>query len=144
MDRGRVLKTGETRALFRDPGLAAAARLTGCKNISPVRRTGEREIFALHWGLTLRTAGPAGEHITHVGIRAHDFAPAGDEPYNRIRVAVSRRAEEPFEEAVIFTNAEAKKPEEKYEIWWKYSKYLRYQGVTDLFIPPEYLLLLEG
>jgi molybdate transport system ATP-binding protein len=142
MDRGRALKKGKTRELFRDPGLAAAARLTGCKNISPVKRIGEREIFALHWGLALKTAGPVGEHITHVGIRAHDFVPAGDETYNRIPMAVSRRTEEPFETAVLFTNAAAQGPEEKNEIWWKYSKYLSYYDIVDLFIPPESLLLL--
>jgi molybdate transport system ATP-binding protein len=144
MDRGRALTKGKTRELFRDPGFVAAARLTGCKNISPVRRIGEREIAALHWGLTLQTAGPVGDHITHVGIRAHDFVPAGDETYNRIPMAVSRRTEEPFETVVLFTNAAAKGPDEKYEIWWKYSKYLRHHDINDLFIPPESLLLLGG
>jgi molybdate transport system ATP-binding protein len=143
MDRGRVLIKGGTGELFRDPGLVTAARLTGCKNISPVKRTGEREIFALDWGLSLRTAAPAGDAVTHVGIRAHSFVPAGKESYNRIRVAVSRRAEDPFEEALIFMNAEAKGPEEKHEIWWKYSKYLHYQEVKELFIPPGSLLLLR-
>jgi molybdate transport system ATP-binding protein len=143
MDRGRVLKKGKTRELFDDPGLAAAARITGCKNISPVKRTGEREIFALRWGLTLQTALPVGDNITHVGIRAHDFVPAGNESYNRIRLTPCRRSEEPFEIVEIFTNAEAQKPEEKNEIWWKYSKYLHYHEVEDLFISPESLLLLQ-
>jgi molybdate transport system ATP-binding protein len=142
MDQGRALKKGKTRELFRDPGLAAAARLTGCKNVSPVKRIGEREVFALRWGIALQTAVPVGEHITHVGIRAHDFTPAGDETYNRIPMVISRRSEEPFEMAVLFTNASARRPEEKHEIWWKYSKYLKYYDIDDLFIPPEALLRL--
>ncbi|MDR1278909.1 MAG: ATP-binding cassette domain-containing protein, partial [Treponema sp.] len=144
MDQGRALKKGKTRELFRDPGLVTAARLTGCKNISPVVRTGEREIFARHWGLSLRTAAPVGDAVSHVGIRAHDFVPAGGEPGNRIRMAVSRRSEEPFEDVVIFSNAAAGAPEEGGEIWWKYSKYLNYHGVEELYIPPESLLLLES
>jgi molybdate transport system ATP-binding protein len=143
MDGGRALIKGETGELFRNPGLAAAARLTGCKNISPVRRTGEREIFALHWGLTLQTAVPVGGDITHAGVRAHDFLPAGKETRNRIRLAISHRFGEPFENVVIFTNAAARGPEEKHEIWWKYSKYLNYHGVETLYIPPEALLLLK-
>jgi molybdate transport system ATP-binding protein len=119
------------------------ARLTGCKNISPIRRIGREEIFALHWGLPLRTPVPVGDDITHVGIRAHDFAPAGEEDCNRLAVAPIRRSEEPFEEVVIFTNAAARGPEERHEIWWKYSKYLRYQGVKELFVSPESLLLLR-
>jgi molybdate transport system ATP-binding protein len=119
------------------------ARLTGCKNISPIRRIGREEILALHWGLPLRTPVPVGDDITHVGIRAHDFIPAGEEACNRVAVAPIRRSEEPFEEALIFTNAAARSPEEGREIWWKYSKYLRYQGVKELFVPPESLLLLR-
>ena len=142
MDGGRALKKGKTREVFHCPGTIAAARLTGCKNISPVKRIGQREILALRWGLLLRTAFPVGDGIGHVGIRAHDFVPAGNETYNRIPVALVRRSEEPFEEVVIFTNAAAE-PEAKNELWWKYSKYLNYHGVTDLFIPPESLILLE-
>jgi molybdate transport system ATP-binding protein len=144
MDQGRALKKGKTRELFRDPGLVTAARLTGCKNISPVKRIGDREIAALHWGLTLRTAVPVEETITHVGIRAHDFTPAGAESYNRVPLAISRRSEEPFETVVLFTNAAAQGPEGKNELWWKYSRYLNYHGVEELFIPPESLLLFES
>ncbi|MDR3174513.1 MAG: ATP-binding cassette domain-containing protein, partial [Treponema sp.] len=108
MDAGRVLKRGETRELFANPGLTAVARLTGCKNISPVRITGERELYALDWGLSLRTAVPVDQGITYVGIRAHDFEPVfqiNGRRDNLIPVRAAARAEEPFEEAVLFTNA---------------------------------------
>jgi molybdate transport system ATP-binding protein len=148
MDGGRALKQGKTGDLFRNPGLTTAARLTGCKNISPAKRIGERKIAAPDWGLTLQTAVPLGDDITHVGIRAHDFVPAGESvaevPGNRIRLAVSRRSEEPFETVVIFTNADARNPEEKHEIWWKYSRYMRYPEIpAELYAPPEALLLLK-
>jgi molybdate transport system ATP-binding protein len=143
MDGGRVLKKGKTRELFRDPGLTAVARLTGCKNISPVKRVGEREIFARHWGLNLRTAVPVGDDISHVGIRAHDFMPAGGETCNRVSIAPRRCSGELFEDVLIFTNAAAGEPEEKHELWWKYSRYLNYQNVEELFISPESLLLLR-
>ncbi|MDR3148152.1 MAG: ATP-binding cassette domain-containing protein [Treponema sp.] len=165
MDSGRVLKKGRTRDLFRDPGLVTVARLTGCKNISPIRRLGEREIAALDWGLRLRTAVPVGDGITHVGIRAHDFMPvfpggdrdagmdsaAGAQGDNLIRIRVRSRSEEPFEEVLIFSNAAAQSfeqssaqgPGEDHEMWWKYSKYLKYHKVDELYIPPESLLLLH-
>jgi molybdate transport system ATP-binding protein len=155
MDTGRVLKKGRTRDLFADPGLAAVARLTGCKNISPVRIAGERELYALDWGLSLRTAVPVGEGITHVGIRAHDFAPvfqANGVRDNLIPLKLAARAEEPFEEVVLFTNAAAghaagsAEPPEKSggTLWWKYSKYLKLPGLPPyLYAPPECLLLLR-
>ncbi|MDR0600885.1 MAG: ATP-binding cassette domain-containing protein, partial [Treponema sp.] len=56
MEGGRVLRQDETGELFKNPRSVAAARITGCKNISPVRRVGDREIFAVDWGLRLKTA----------------------------------------------------------------------------------------
>jgi molybdate transport system ATP-binding protein len=167
MDGGRVLGKGSTRELFDNPGLVRIARLTGCKNISPIKKTGEKEIYALDWGLPLHLNTPVPDDVTHVGIRAHDFAPAapsltagggngdgnpagegsaraGDEAFNRMRIAVTQHSEEPFEHVVLFTNADAKNSEENKEIWWKYSKYMKYKEMPEqLFAPPESLLLLR-
>jgi molybdate transport system ATP-binding protein len=149
MDNGRALKKGPTGELFRSPGLVEVARLTGCKNISPIRRTGERELAALDWGLTLRTAAVVEDGITHVGIRAHDFVPvfsgdAGDTHNaggNLIRISVLSRSREPFEEVVLFRNADV--PGSTGALWWKYSTYLKYRDPAYLHIPPESLLLLR-
>ncbi|MDR0718213.1 MAG: hypothetical protein LBF78_01155, partial [Treponema sp.] len=156
-----VLKKGKTRELFASPGLAAVARLTGCKNISPVRITGNREVYALDWDLSLRTAVPTEAGITHVGIRAHDFIPvfqakaAGE---NLIPLRLAARAEEPFEEALLFTNAARESPSPGGSgespgkngpgnsglLWWKYSKYLELPALPPyLYAPPERLLLLR-
>jgi molybdate transport system ATP-binding protein len=144
MDAGRELVKGKTRALFQNPGTVQAARLTGCKNISPVKQTGEREIFALDWGLGLHTAAPVDQGITHVGIRAHDFMIARNEDYNLVRLLVKTSAEEPFERVIIFTNADARNLDEQSSLWWKYSKYMNYAEIPErLFIPPEALLLLR-
>ncbi|MDR1931448.1 MAG: ATP-binding cassette domain-containing protein [Spirochaetales bacterium] len=150
MDEGRVLKKGRTREMFLSPGSVQAARLTGCKNISPITRTGEREVFARDWGLTLRTAEPPGEDITHAGIRAHDLVPLWEDgpeaarlSYNVLDVAPVQRAEDPFEHIVLFTNAAARGPEEKGLIWWKCSKYMFQDIPKRLFIPPELILLLR-
>jgi molybdate transport system ATP-binding protein len=154
MEEGRVLGKGKTRELFTNPGSTGIARLTGCKNISPVKRLpGGRDLFALDWGLTLRAPCPPAPEITHVGIRAHDFCPlalantakgggAAAVP-NLIRVKVTRRLEEPFEEVVLFTNADAKTCEEQGELWWKFSKYSNLALPEYLSIPPESLLLLN-
>jgi molybdate transport system ATP-binding protein len=146
MESGRVIGRGRTRELFADPGSVRAARLTGCKNISPVTRTGEREIFALDWGLRLTLPRPVPGGITHAGIRAHDFLPVkgGGEKPNQIRISVKRRSEEPFEEVVLFTNAGAASPSETHEIWWKFSKYLNLTELPErLYVPPEAVLLLK-
>jgi molybdate transport system ATP-binding protein len=147
MDQGRCLAQGPTKALFQDPVSVLVAQITGCKNISPLRRTGAQELYAQDWGLTLRTAVPIEDAVTHVGIRAHDFQPVWEAPqsegYNLVRMAITRRTEEPFEEVLLFTNQDASGPEARGELWWKYSKYLYRQIPPRLFIPPEALLLLR-
>jgi molybdate transport system ATP-binding protein len=143
MDAGKVLKKGPTREMFQNPGRVQAARLTGCKNISAVKQTGENEIYALDWGLTLRTAQPLTGDITHAGIRAHDFEPAGDHAYNVLPISITRRSEDPFEHSVLFTNAAARTPSEKGELWWKYSKYARHETPERLHVPPGAILLLR-
>jgi molybdate transport system ATP-binding protein len=145
MENGRILGRGRTKELFANPRSVQVARITGCKNISPIKRTGEREILALNWGLRLALPYPAPDDITHVGIRAHDFLPLvpedGEKP-NQIRINVKRRSEEPFEEVILFANATF--PEGKEEIWWKFSKYLKLTELPrQLYVPPEAILLLK-
>jgi molybdate transport system ATP-binding protein len=145
MSGGRIIVRGGTEDVFKNPRFVEAARLTGCKNISPARRLSENEVFALDWGLTLRLAGSA-EGVTHIGIRAHDFVPVtrnAPSGFNEVRLAVSRLSSEPFEEVVLFTNADAPHATERKEIWWKYSKYLKQEMPERLFLPPEALLLLK-
>ncbi|MDR3303080.1 MAG: ATP-binding cassette domain-containing protein [Treponema sp.] len=145
MDHGQILQQGTTREIFERPASVRVARITGCKNIASVKRLGEREIHARDWGLTLRTAEPVADGVTHVGIRAHDLRPAANEAYNQIRTAIVQRSEDPFERVVIFTNADAVTPGlPTGELWWKYSKYLPAQHDERLFIPPDALLLLKA
>jgi molybdate transport system ATP-binding protein len=147
MENGRIFGRGKMKELFADPRSIQAARITGCKNISPIRRTAEREIFALHWGFRLTLPGPVPDDVTHAGIRAHDFFPlhagAAEGP-NQIRINLKRRFEEPFEEVILFTNTDAVSPEEEKEIWWKFSKYLGLKELPRrLYVPPEAVLLLK-
>jgi molybdate transport system ATP-binding protein len=144
IEGGRVLGKNKTPELFRNPGVVGVARLTGCKNISPIRQSAAREILALDWGLTLRLKEPLPPGISHVGIRAHDFSPVppGGGPVNEVPIEVLRRLEEPFEEVVIFRLAGGETGE-RGELWWKFSKYLGLSIPEKLYIPPEALLLLS-
>jgi molybdate transport system ATP-binding protein len=157
MDNGRAFIQGNTRRLFRDPGTVLAARLTGCKNISPISmltitRAGDVEVYAKDWGLSLRLSkgacgrgnGGARRKITHIGIRAHDFVPLeenagvpkkGTGGFNQVRIRVTKRSESPFEHIILFTNADAA-PDSQKELWWLYSKYGDRVMPERLFIPP--------
>lgn len=141
MKEGRVLVTGPTRQVFADPGTVEAARLTGCRNISRIRRLGSHQVCALDWdGLVLSTKEPVGEHIQAIGIRAHDLNPLGEGEgqVNRIPVTGPKVTEMPFEWYVTLDNG----------IWWKTEKDIRTHDAAGfvprwLYVDPSAILLLE-
>jgi molybdate transport system ATP-binding protein len=142
MNEGRILAAGSTKEIFEDPQTIAAARLTGCKNISRIERIGERKVRALDWkNLELETAAPITDEITHIGIRAHDFEPlpaGAQERTNYIPVASADISEMPFEWYITLDNG----------LWWKTEKTIHThsaEGIVPqgLRIDPTAILLLH-
>lgn len=143
MDKGRVLALGGTKQIFRRPGCVAAAKLTGCKNITPVQKRGPRRVYAPQWGIHFTTAEDVGEEITHIGVRAHSFVPAqkGDGTPNLFAVHVKKQWEAPFEWNVMFALGEGAKNS---EVWWKCAKDIYPTApVTHLGLPQGEILLLK-
>ena len=116
MDKGRVLRTGATKAVFADPGSTAAARLTGCKNILPCTRVDDHTVQLARSVLQLTTALPVPERCTAVGIRAHDFAPCAAGAQNALPVTAVSTSENPFDWNLIL-----QLPDET-RLWRKVSK----------------------
>ena len=94
MEAGTLLTCKDTKTLFDQPDSIPAARLTGCKNIAPARRTGDHAVEVPSWGVRLTTARAVREDLIAVGIRAHAFDP--DRADNREGVAWCAVMEEPF------------------------------------------------
>jgi molybdate transport system permease protein len=69
---GRVAASGTKQELFERPGSVEVARLTGCKNLAPLRVVGPGRIQVDDWNCRLRAAAPL-IGMTFVGIRAHDL-----------------------------------------------------------------------
>ena len=93
MDRGQVDTLGKKDAVYADPKTVAAARLTGCKNISRARVLDENRIEALDWGVTLSV--PVRDmSVNAVGIRSHAIAQGPGE--NTLSCAVFSAADNPF------------------------------------------------
>ncbi|MDO5417812.1 MAG: ATP-binding cassette domain-containing protein [Lachnospiraceae bacterium] len=149
MNQGKVLAAGKTRDIFQNPGTCQAARLTGCKNTSRIRKLGTHRVKALDWGgLELVTKEPVGDEITAVGIRAHELEPLSSgeaenwklrEGANLIPVENPRISELPFEWYITLENG----------LWWKTRKTI---GAHDsagivpewLRADPSAILLLRG
>ncbi|MCR5301379.1 MAG: ATP-binding cassette domain-containing protein [Lachnospiraceae bacterium] len=137
MDRGRVIAHGPTDEIFSHPETPAAAKLTGCKNISRIERIDDHRFRALDWqGVELVTARKIEENIKYAGIRAHDFC-AGNRGENVIPTGSTRISRLPFEWYVITENG----------LWWKIPKALNDDDMCDnvpqyISIDPEKILLM--
>lgn len=79
MDRGRILCSGPTGDIFKNPGVRQAALLTGCRNISAIRKLGTRSLLAVDWNLSLTTAVDIPDTVNAVGIRPHSLVPLSRE-----------------------------------------------------------------
>lgn len=141
MESGRLLAVKETKRLFSDPGSVSAAVLTGCKNVAPARKTGEREVEVPDWGIRLQTARPVGEAVEAVGVRAHSVSPEAGQ--NRYPVEYLGEMEEPFAWLLCFRwkgQAPGAAP-----LWWRVPKDRRPRQFPEaLGIAPADVLLLEG
>lgn len=109
METGRVLCCGPTKAVFQNPRVCQGAVLTGCRNISPVRRLGSHQVLALSWNLSLTTAEEVTDDISFVGIHSHAFFPLDESEtpslaVNPILTAGSMVTSLPFEWEVHLQN----------------------------------------
>lgn len=99
-DRVCVLTEGRSEPmlpvseLMRNPGTCSTARLSGCKNISPVRVT-EKGLYCEAWGVALDPGRPVDSSVTHVGLRAHDLW-ISDSGRNRIPCRLIRSIDNVF------------------------------------------------
>ncbi|MCT0199022.1 molybdate ABC transporter permease subunit [Synechococcus sp. CS-1325] len=80
MESGRLLAQGPTRQLFAQPRQLAVAKLTGCKNLSPINWLSPQQCLASQWGLQIdEPRSPRHEQHHWVGLRANHLRlrPAG-------------------------------------------------------------------
>ena len=137
IESGQGTCHGDTKDLFRNPRNLAAARLTGCKNISPVTAESENVVLASKWNLHIQIPSQSiDKSRMYIGIRAHDFhrykrcteepvqveekSLTEEKPENTFAVQIREITEAPFEWNVMFTIAG--EPEDTDRLWWKVSK----------------------
>lgn len=83
IESGNSALFGETKEIFRKPGLVSAARLTGCKNISGCTVSEDR-IYANDWDFEIKLDNiPSG--ISSVGINSEGFK-IWDDPDKNLNV----------------------------------------------------------
>ena len=64
---GHVVGTGRYPVkIFQNPCHVTAAKLSGCKNISRIKRIGENRVYALDWNTELVTAESVGDEVRYI------------------------------------------------------------------------------
>lgn len=141
MADGHIIQYGKTRDVFKSPVNITAARLTGCKNISKIKKLDDYHIECIDWNhIILEVNEKVTNDIKAVGIRAHDFVATNikGECLNCIPVERYKISKMPFEWYIILDNG----------IWWKTEKNLNDYDVSKvipryLYIQPSSIILLK-
>ena len=140
MDQGHVVAGGSREAVFDHPQTAAAAAITGCKNLSPAQKNGPYTLYARDWETTLTAAEPVGEDVAAVGLRAHFFTPVEGPGENVFPLTDPHVNEAPFSVSVYFQAGNAR-------IRWEIdrSRWAEYQGKLPRYlrIAPEGVMALR-
>ncbi|MDO5564485.1 MAG: ATP-binding cassette domain-containing protein [Eubacteriales bacterium] len=139
LEEGKVVASGNTKEVFKNPKTVAAAKLTGCKNIIEAKRIDEHTLHIPKWNVNLNLKCEIPLYVQNIGIRAHYLKKAKEEEVeNVIEVKNGKIMDDPFEIVAVFEN----------DIWWKTSKeefYKEYNGVLPkrLVVPESHILFLK-
>ena len=147
MDAGKQIINGNTKDVFLNPQYEKAARLTGCKNISPIKKINDYRCLALNWNVELNTERPISNRIKYIGIRAHSIIPTSQTDLeNVMQIHNIGSAQTPFEYEYILKNRLYR---DSQQIWWKIAKQsamnpMNQKSFPDyIHLPKKELMLLE-
>lgn len=139
LDQGKLVVSGNTKEIFKEPGRVAAAKLTGCKNLVEVNRLSKHQLEVPVWGTVLNFKKEVPEDVEVIGVRAHYPLRSSDcSASNMVRCKMKKMVEDPFEVTVIMDNG----------IWWKVGKktwdeFQKEDPQEGLVIPEESVLFLK-
>lgn len=102
MESGRIVAEGTREAVFADPGTAAAAAITGCKNIAPARPVSARSLRCDAWNVTLTLDHDVPPETRFVGLRAHAMIAAPAPGENVLPLRDPEISQTPFSVSVLF------------------------------------------
>jgi molybdate transport system ATP-binding protein len=144
ISEGHLEVTNEKWHLFENPKTLAAAKLTGCKNISRATKISDHTILTLDWGTALQTNTIVPDNLHYVGVRAHDWIPADStEESNVIQGHTETILEDTFS-YIVFYRPLSNNSNIIYWIAPKSSRAALPPSPKFLRIHPQNILLLTG
>lgn len=155
MDHGKSILFGETKDIFRQPRLHAAARIVGCKNISRCEIISPYFVRAIDWGFILKTGKPVPKNTKYLGVQTngfHLFDGLFDDSVikdqnNLIKCKIEKIVEGELEYNIYFRNKEFEEDNDNSVLLYKVRKEQwnsrRDQENLYLQIPEHAILFLE-
>lgn len=140
INNGKIEACGDKKTVFDNPRTKTGALLTGCKNISAVKKLGKNKIYASDWGMEL-TVGDNFDSSSFVGIRMHYLCPGKGE--NSMPCRVIEEIENPFSYTIMLC------PKEKHNttpVAWETDKetWKSIKGeVVSICLPRNFLIPLK-
>ena len=140
INNGKIEVCGDKKIVFDKPKTKSSAELTGCKNISAIRKLSKSKVYAIDWGIELSVRGDF-ENANYVGIRMH-YLRLGEDA-NSILCHVVEEIENPFSYTIMLRPEACKNV---VPIGWETDKatWESMRGETvQICLPPEFLIPLE-
>lgn len=103
LEKGHMETIQKKKDFFANPQTVAAARISGCRNISGAERLGDHELLATDWNIAFQLEKKIPEDLAFVGIRAHyvEVLPEHQAGVNVSTMKVERLLEQQFESELI-------------------------------------------
>ena len=98
MNNGQIEVCGDKKTVFNKPKTKTSAILTGCKNISAIKKLDNNRIYAVDWDMEL-SVNDGFENANFVGIRMHYLRPGDGK--NSILCHVVEEIENPFSYVIM-------------------------------------------
>jgi len=150
IENGRMEDIRDKKSLFSDPKTLSAALLTGCKNISKVKRINENTIEASDWNISFHLSRKIPDNIQYAGIRANDIEVIPDDEADLksndsgiiIKYNVIRMIESPFSNIFVLDTGIGDSEKLRVEVKKKGSENLVNKRFLKVRMKEEDLLLL--
>ncbi len=101
VDEGHITEIDTGDDLVNHPQSAAALKLSGCKNSTPVEYLDDHHVHALKWGIDISSACEVPKDVTNLGLRARYLERADGSGENCYRMRVDRVSDSRFERTLL-------------------------------------------
>lgn len=101
IEKGHVMEVDTGSELVNHPQSTAGIKLSGCKNATPAKVTGERSVFLPAWGITVEADKSVPGDTTCLGIRAFFLERAEGPGRNTYHMRVVRTSDSRFDRSVL-------------------------------------------